>query len=72
MGYVDVGTVRTENDLRVPLSANLRMSEQCATSALKDNKILRLIRRNIILKEEEIITSSSKSTDRFHPKNTDI
>ena len=52
MRNVDIGTTRKENDLGVTLNGNLNMSEQCGIAALKANRILGLIRRNIVLKEE--------------------
>ena len=37
------------------LSDNIKLSKQCGIAELKANRILGLIRRNIVLKEEEII-----------------
>ena len=55
VGNVDIGTVRKEQDLVVTSRANLNVSEQCGTAALRPNMAFGLIQRNIINKEEIII-----------------
>ena len=47
--------VRKEIDLGVTLSANIKMSKQCGIAAVKANRILGLIRRNILHNEEEFV-----------------
>ena len=46
MGNVDTSTTRKEKHLRLTLSANLKVSQQCGTAAVKVNRILGLIRRD--------------------------
>ena len=55
MRNVDAGKARKAKDLSVTISANLNVSDQCGIAAVKDNRILLLIRKNIIHKEEEMI-----------------
>ena len=55
MGDTVLGTTVKEKDLRVIISADMNVSEQCGIAASKGNQILGLIRRNIIYKEKLII-----------------
>ena len=55
MGNVDKSATRKENDLGMTLGANLKMFEQCGIAALKANRMLGLIRRNLVHEEEFII-----------------
>ena len=48
-----LGTTVKEKDLRVTLSAHMKVSEQCGIAASKSNQIFWLIRRNITYKEEK-------------------
>ena len=49
-----IGTTRKKKDLGVTLSSYLKMSEHCGIAALKSNRILELIRINIV--HEEVIS----------------
>ena len=51
MGDTVLGTIVKEKDLRVTISADMNVSEQCGIAASKGNQILGLIRRNITYKE---------------------
>ena len=52
MGDTVLGTtVKEKDDLGMTISVDMKVSEQCRIAASKDNKILRLIRRNITYKE---------------------
>ena len=42
-------TTIKEKDLGITISADIKVSEQCAIAAAKDNQIIGLIRRNITL-----------------------
>ena len=64
MGIVDTSTTRKEWGLEVKLNTNFKLSEQFQIAGLKANRRLVLIRRNIIDKEEEIITSLYKAIIR--------
>ena len=52
MGDTVLGTTVKEKDLRVTISADMKVSEQCGIAALKRHQILRLIGRNITYKEK--------------------
>ena len=52
IGDIVLGTTVKEKDLRVTISADIKVSEQCGIAASKGNKILGLIRRNITYKEK--------------------
>ena len=41
-----------ENDLRITINADVKVSEQCCIAASKGNQIVGLIRRNIKYKEK--------------------
>ena len=47
-----LGTTAKEKDLRITISAHMKVSEQCGIAASKGNQILGLIRRNITYKEK--------------------
>ena len=55
MGDTLVNTIVKEKDLGLTISADMKVSEQCGIAAAKGNKILGLIRRNIVYKEKELI-----------------
>ena len=44
-----------EKDLGLTISADMKVSEQCAIAAAKGNQILGLIRQNIVYIEKELI-----------------
>ena len=46
-------TTIKEKDLRVTISTDMKVSEQCGIAASKGNQILGLIRRNITFKEKK-------------------
>ena len=52
--------------LRLTISAGMKVSEQCGIAAAKGNQILRLIRRNIVYKEKELIIPLYKTIVRPH------
>ena len=47
MGCTVLNTTLKEKDLGLTISADMKGSEQCGIAAVKGNKILGLIRRNI-------------------------
>ena len=51
MGCTIQNTTVKEKDLGLTISADMKVSEQCGITAAKGNQILRLIRRNIVYKE---------------------
>ena len=55
MGDAVLGRTTKENDLGVPFSADMKVSEQCRIAASKGNQILGLIRRTITYKEKQLI-----------------
>ena len=52
VGDTVLGTTAKEKDLRITISADMKVSEQCGIAASKGNQILGLIRRNITHKEK--------------------
>ena len=54
MGYTVMGTTVKEKDLGVTISADMKVSEQCGIAGSKGNQIIRLIRRNITYKENNL------------------
>ena len=66
IGKVHTSTIKKEKEIAVTLSANLKVSEQCRIAALKANRILELLRRNIVHKEEEIIIPLNRCIVRPH------
>ena len=52
MGDTVLGTTVKEKDLRVTISTDMKVSEQCGIAASKGNQILGMIRRNITYKEK--------------------
>ena len=57
MGYTVLGATVKEKDLRVTISADIKISEQCGVVASNGNKNLGLIRRNITYKKKANYTS---------------
>ena len=55
MGGTVLNTTLQEKDLGLTISAHMNVSEQCGIAAAKGNKIIGLIRRNIVYKEKELI-----------------
>ena len=53
-------------DLGLTISADMKVSEQCAIAAAKGNQIIGLIRRNIVYKEKELIIPLYKTIVRPH------
>ena len=66
MGGTVQNTTLKEKDLRLTISADMKVSEQCGIAAAKANQILGLIRRNIVYKEKELITPLYKRIVRPH------
>ena len=66
MGDTVLNTTVKEKDLELTISADMKVSEQCAIAAAKGNQILRLIRRNIVYKEKELIIPLYKTIVRPH------
>ena len=54
MGDTVLNTTVKEKDLGLTISADMKVSEQCAIAAAKGNRIIGLIRRNIVYKEKEL------------------
>ena len=52
VGYTVLGTTVKEKDLRITISADMKVSEQFNIAASKGNQILGFIRRNITYKEK--------------------
>ena len=52
MGYIVLGTTVKEKNLGITISADMKVSEQCAIAASNINQILGLITKNIIHKEK--------------------
>ena len=65
MGDTVLGTTVKENYLGVPISADMKVSEQCGIAASKGNQILGLIRRNITYKERKLIIPLNKAIVRL-------
>ena len=66
MGDTVLNTTVKEKDLGLTISADMKVSEQCAIAAAKGNQILGLIRRNIVYKEKELIILLYKTIVRPH------
>ena len=66
MGDTVLHTAVKEKDLGLTISADMKISEQCAIAAAKGNQILGLIRRNIVYKDKEIIIPLYKTIVRPH------
>ena len=64
MGGRDLSTTTTEKDLGVIISADMKVSEQCAMAASKGNRNRSLIRRNKTYKEKELILPLCKTIVR--------
>ena len=52
MGDTVLGTTVKEKELRITISADMRVSEQCGIAASKGNTFFGLIKRNITCKEK--------------------
>ena len=50
MGGTVLGTTVNEKDIRITISADMKVSEQCGIAASEGNILLWLIRRNITYK----------------------
>ena len=61
-----LGTTVKEKDLRVTISADMKVSEQCSIAASNGNNILGLIRINITYKEKKLIIPLYKAIVRPH------
>ena len=55
IGGTVLNTTVKETELGLPISADVKVSEQCGISAAKGNQIPGFIRRNIVYKEKELI-----------------
>ena len=66
MGDTVLNTTVKEKDLGLTISADMKVSEQCAIAAAKGNQILGLIRQNIVYKEKELIIPLYKTIVRPH------
>ena len=66
MGDTVLNTTLKEKDLRLTISADMKVSEQCGIAAAKGNQILGLIRRNIVYKEKKLIIPLYKTIVRPH------
>ena len=66
MGDTVLNTTVKEKDLGLTISADMKVSEQCAIAAAKGNQILGLIRRNIVYKEKDLIIPLYKTIVRPH------
>ena len=66
MGDSVLNTTVKEKELGLTISADMKVSEQCGIAAAKGNQILRLIRRNIVYKEKELIIPLYKTIVRPH------
>ena len=62
MGDTVLNTTVKEKDLGLTISANMKVSEQCGIG----NKILGIIKRNIVYKEKELIIPLYKTIVRPH------
>ena len=52
LGDTVLGTTVRKRDLGRAISADMKVSEQCGIAASKGNRIIGLIRRNIVYKEK--------------------
>ena len=66
MGDTVLGTTVKEKNLRVTISSDMKVSEQCGIAASKGNQILGLIRRTIPYKEKKLIIPVYKTMVRPH------
>ena len=66
MGDTVLGTTVKEKNLRVTISADMKVSEQCGIAPSKGNIILGLIRRNITYKDKRLIIPLYKAIVRPH------
>ena len=61
-----LGTIVKEKDLRVTISADMKVSEQCGIAASKCNQILGLIMRNLTYNDTKLIVPLYKAIVRPH------
>ena len=66
MGGTILCKTEKENDLRVTINANMKVSVQCRIAASKDNQIIGMIRRNITHEERGFIVPLYKEIVRPH------
>ena len=66
MGDIVLNTTVKEKDLGLTISADMKVSEQCAIAAANGNQTRGLIRRNIVYKEKELIIPLYKTIVRPH------
>ena len=55
IGENALNTTLNEKDLQLTINADMNVPQQCGIAAAKGNKILGLIRRNIVYKEREVM-----------------
>ena len=70
-GDIVLGTTVKEKDLRVTISADMKVSEQCGIATSKGNQILGLIRRNITYKGKKLIIPLYKAWRPYRKKDID-
>ena len=64
MGDAVLGRTTQEKDLGETFSADMKVSVQCGIAASKVNKILGLIRRTIMYKEKQKLSTNSFCDDK--------
>ena len=72
MGDAVLDITTQEKDLGVTFSDAMKVSEQCRVAASKGNQILRLIRRNIMYKEKQLIVPLYKAIARSHLEDSSM
>ena len=68
MGDTVLNTTVKEKDLRLTISVDIKVLEQCGIAAAKGNQIIGLIRRNIVYKEKELRIPLYKTIVMLHLK----
>ena len=66
MGVTVLNTTVKEKDLWLTSGVDMKVSAQCGIAAAKRNRIIGLIRRNIVYKENELIIPLYKIIGRPH------
>ena len=66
MGSSEIKSITVEKDLGVVFDSNIKFSSQCTVAARNANRILGLIRRNILHKSKDVILRLYKSLVRPH------
>ena len=66
MGSVNIKSINEEKDLGVLFDSNIKFSSQCSVAVRNANRILGLIRRNILHKSKDVILRLYKSLVRPH------